>query len=97
VPVIARLNHKGDLAARGDCTVTGHRITLARPIDEVEEVSIVTTDLLDGATVSSRTIENNGCTVTPKSHGRYHRATTNRSYAPARGVQQRPIPLPESA
>lgn len=69
MPVYARLNHKGDLAARGDCSVQGHRITLARPMDEVEEVSIVTTDLLDGATVSSREIENSGSTATEVSYG----------------------------
>lgn len=69
MPVTARLNHKGDLAARGDCSVQGHRITLARPMDGVEEVSIVVTDLLDGATVSSREIESHGSTVTEVSYG----------------------------
>lgn len=69
MPVTARLNHKGDLAARGDCTVTGHRLTLARPMDEAEQVSLILTDWLDGDTVSTRTIESAGATVTEISYG----------------------------
>lgn len=73
MPVTARLNHKGDIAARGDCTVTGRRIQLARPTDETEEVSINFADWLtaDGAsdTVSARAIANNGTTVTEVSYG----------------------------
>lgn len=67
--ITARLNHKGDIAARGDCTVTGHRIGLARPVDEVESISIVLTDWLDGATVTTRTIENATAEATEVSYG----------------------------
>lgn len=83
MPVSARLNHRGEIALRGDASVLGRRIQLARPTDEVEEVSIVITDWLSGDTASSRSIANNGTTVTEVSYGSdtWLMTITNEGYA----------------
>jgi len=64
VTCAAILSELGDIALRGDASVQHRTIKLARPYREKETVTIDLTNWLNGATLSSRSIEDHGTDTT---------------------------------
>lgn len=60
----AILTELGDIALRGNASVMYRTISLARPRNEKEAITLDLTNWLNGATLSSRTIEEFGTNVT---------------------------------
>lgn len=60
----AILNELGDIALRGNASVQYRRIKLARPYKEATTVTIDLTTWLNGAALSSRSIDEHGADVT---------------------------------